>query len=422
MHDDSSARPADAHPPTPPSEPHAAPPVERAAVPTDVAPIPDAQVPETTEASVEPLEVPAATEPSLALEPAPIAEPPPLPPPPPPPPPEYPFEFHGSAREYFRIWIVNTLLTLLTLGVFAAWAKVRKRRYLRGNTSLMGNRFDYLADPRRLLIGNLFVAAAFLAYAVVGEVYPWVKFAAFAVGVIALPWVIVRSLAFNAHNTTYRGMRFTYRQTYGMAAMTYLGQGLAVIFTAGIFYPAWMRNRREFTVGSHRLGDAFFRFTGTHGQFYVAYLLGGLILAGAAVVGSMLTGLLVVAHGSKVPSLTELAPFFLLYGAAFFVAKHLIYGLLFNHIWNHTQLDEHRFVANFNTHRWLNLQLQNLFAIIGTLGLAYPWAVVRSTRYAASCLRFRPAGSVEKIARFGSAKGSAVGDTATEFIGLDFGL
>lgn len=336
--------------------------------------------------------------------------------------PQYPFEFHGRAREYFQIWIVNTLLTLLTLGVFAAWAKVRKRRYLRGNTSLLGHRFDYRANPLRLLIGNVLVAVAFLAYAVVGEVYAWVKFAAIGLGVLVLPWVIVRSLAFNAHNTAYRGLRFTYRQTYGMAALTYLGQAVAVVFTLGLYYPMWMRNRREFTVGSHRLGDAFFRFDGNAGPFYVAYVLGALIIAGCAIIGSMLTALLVTAHEVKVPGLAELAPFFLFYGAAFFVAKHLIYAMLFNHVWNHTRLDEHRFVATLSTHRWLNLQLQNLFAIIGTAGLLYPWAVVRSSRYALSCLRFEPHGSIERINRFGHARGNAVGDTATEFIGLDFGL
>ena len=39
-----------------------------------------------------------------------------------------PLAFHGSARDYFRIWIVNLCLTLLTLGIFSAWAKVRKKR------------------------------------------------------------------------------------------------------------------------------------------------------------------------------------------------------------------------------------------------------------------------------------------------------
>src|SRR5262245_30780901 len=35
----------------------------------------------------------------------------------------YPVEFTGAPGEYFRIWIVNLVLTILTLGVYSAWAK-----------------------------------------------------------------------------------------------------------------------------------------------------------------------------------------------------------------------------------------------------------------------------------------------------------
>jgi len=37
--------------------------------------------------------------------------------------------FTGRGSEYFRIWVVNVLLTLVTFGVYSAWAKVRKARY-----------------------------------------------------------------------------------------------------------------------------------------------------------------------------------------------------------------------------------------------------------------------------------------------------
>ena len=40
-----------------------------------------------------------------------------------------PVEFTGNAGEYFKIWIVNIALTVVTLGVYSAWAKVRKLRY-----------------------------------------------------------------------------------------------------------------------------------------------------------------------------------------------------------------------------------------------------------------------------------------------------
>lgn len=333
-----------------------------------------------------------------------------------------PLVFHGDAREYFRIWIVNTLLTLLTLGLYAAWAKVRKRRYLRGSTELLGHRFDYVADPKRILVGNLLVALMFVAYMVVGEVYPTVRLGALMVGLVLLPWVVIRSLAFNAHNTVYRGMRFYFRRTYGGAALTYLGQWFAIILTLGLYYPAWVRNRKQFAIEGHRLGDAFFRFNSPAGPFYAAYLISGCMMIGASMIGGGITFLITLANGGKVPTQLQLVPFFLLYGFALFCSKQYVFARLFNHIWSHTRLDEHRFTANLSVGHWFKLQLVNLAAIVGSCGLLYPWAAVRSARYALSCLSFVPAGPVERISRLSRNTGSAVGETAAEFVGLEIGL
>src|SRR5436305_11873488 len=40
-----------------------------------------------------------------------------------------PLSFTGSGSEYFRIWIVNALLSIITLGIYSAWAKVRTLQY-----------------------------------------------------------------------------------------------------------------------------------------------------------------------------------------------------------------------------------------------------------------------------------------------------
>ncbi len=32
------------------------------------------------------------------------------------------FRFTGNGGEYFRIWIVNLMLTIVTLGIYSAWA------------------------------------------------------------------------------------------------------------------------------------------------------------------------------------------------------------------------------------------------------------------------------------------------------------
>ena len=57
------------------------------------------------------------------------------------------FQFTGSGFEYFKIWIVNLCLTVITLGIYSAWAKVRRNRYFYGNTQLAGDAFEYLANP-----------------------------------------------------------------------------------------------------------------------------------------------------------------------------------------------------------------------------------------------------------------------------------
>jgi uncharacterized membrane protein YjgN (DUF898 family) len=69
------------------------------------------------------------------------------------------FVFTGRGGEYFRIWVVNLLLTVLTLGIYSAWAKVRRAKYFWQNTRLEEHVFDYhgvplaiLRGPRRLVL------------------------------------------------------------------------------------------------------------------------------------------------------------------------------------------------------------------------------------------------------------------------------
>ena len=65
------------------------------------------------------------------------------------------FEFRGSATEFFGIWIVNLLLSLLTFGIYSAWAKVRTKKYFYQNTYVAGRSFDYHATGGQILIGRI---------------------------------------------------------------------------------------------------------------------------------------------------------------------------------------------------------------------------------------------------------------------------
>lgn len=397
------AAPPDASPATPPPPPAAGASIEPPPLPAD---------------AVAPTTGAAAT--AASVDPA-VATPPPSPLPPPEPA-GAPFSFHGSANEYFRIWIVNALLTLLTVGVFAAWAKVRKRRYLRGNTEFLGHRFDYTADPRRLLIGNAIICALFLAYGLFGTVYPTVRLGALVVFILMLPWIVVRSLCFNAHHTVYRGLRFRFHPSLSAATMTYLLRPLLLVPTLGLYFPEWARRRTMFSIDRHRLGTAYFSVQIRSGAFYGVYFTGGLVGFLGGVVLAIYSGIFVALHPGRVPNYTQLAPALVIYGALLYLAKHVVFAGTFREIWNNTKLDQHRFRTTLQTKPWLKLQATNLLAIVFSLGLAYPWALIRSTKYVVSSLELIPAGPLEDIKRMDSTSGSAVGDTAAEFAGLDFGL
>ena len=119
-------------------------------------------------------------------------------------------EFTGSTREYFRLWVVNLLFTLVSFGVFSAWAKVRKKKYFYGNTRLDGDSLDYFGQPLAILKGRVVAVAVLAVYAFATEIYPASQPYFWGAGLLLLPWLAARSYTFNARNSAWRGVRFDF--------------------------------------------------------------------------------------------------------------------------------------------------------------------------------------------------------------------
>ena len=79
-------------------------------------------------------------------------------------------QFEGSGFEYFKIWIVNILLTIVTLGLYYPWAKVRNRRYFCANSTLDGRNFEYHATGKQLFLGYLIAMGLLIAYIVLQNI------------------------------------------------------------------------------------------------------------------------------------------------------------------------------------------------------------------------------------------------------------
>src|SRR4051812_35178889 len=133
------------------------------------------------------------------------------------------FEFSATGGEYFRIWIVNLLLTILTLGIYSAWAKVRKLRYFYGSTKLAGSSFEYHGKPIQILKGRMIASVFIVPYLVLHSLKPLYAIPFIVLFVLATPFLVVKSRRFQSRMTSWRNIRFGFIGTYGEAAKVYLG-------------------------------------------------------------------------------------------------------------------------------------------------------------------------------------------------------
>ena len=327
------------------------------------------------------------------------------------------FTFTGNAKEYFGIWIVNTLLRIVTFGIYSPWAKVRKRRYFYGNTLLDDAPFDYLADPLAILKG-WFIAGIFLGlYTLASRTSPVASIAAMLLFAGVFPWVIVRSRMFNLRNSSHRNIRFSFRPNYGDAYKAFLWWPLLVPFTLGILAPYVMYRQNLFLVENSAYGTTPFRFDASPKQFYRLFLpLLVLALLGLAAMGG--TFLLPKGSGSQILAAVPVVFLILIYVAA----GGYLPTALTNLTWSATSIGGHRFKCTLRVLDMAWIYISSAVAVLCTLGLLAPWAAVRLARYRLDKLTLSGVGRLDSIVAAGDEAIGATGEEFGDMLGFDLGL
>jgi uncharacterized membrane protein YjgN (DUF898 family) len=336
-------------------------------------------------------------------------------------------EFTGDWAEYFKIWIVNVLLTIVTLGIYAAWAKVRKRRYFCANTRVLGHTFEYLADPVKILYGNLIVVALFMMLTFSQFVSPFLYLALAIVFAIAVPWFVVRALVFNARNTAWRGLRFNFTGRYGESAKVFLLWPLLVPFTFGLLFPYVAKRQKDFVINHHAFGTSPFSFAGRTQDFYKIYgitllfFIPMIVAYFAFIVAMVMTA---QERGEPPnPAMAGSAFLFFLIALPFAIAGTFYFrARMFNLLWNNTSLAGNRFTATMRARDLFLIHLLNSIVTALTLGLMHPWAAVRVVKFQMDSLRLLPAGNIDAFLAAAHPPGSAVGEAANDFFDFDLGF
>jgi uncharacterized membrane protein YjgN (DUF898 family) len=227
----------------------------------------------------------------------------------------------------------------------------------------------------------------------------------------------VRALRFRAHNTSYRGLRFSFHGDYRGALVAFVGYGLLALLTLGLLFPLFYRQQQKFVLDNLRYGGAAFRCEATAGGFYRIFVtpilgafafffaLGMLAAVGGKEAAGAMTGIGILAY---VAFLLLVLPYIRVRTA--------------NLVWNNTRLDTAGFASTLTVWAYFRIFAVNMVLLVLTLGLYWPWAKVRIARYRASRMALNIRTSLDEFLAGETVKASALGDEMSEMFDVDVAL
>ncbi len=341
-------------------------------------------------------------------------------------------KFEGSGKEYFKIWIVNVLLTIVTLGFYYPWAKVRNRRYFYANSILHGRNFEYHATGKQLFIGFLVAMGLFIVYVVIQQASPIGSLILIGALFIAIPWLIWRSMMFNMRMTSFSNVRFGFVGKLSDSYMNFfvypallmtgyvllavgveilipiLGMGLASIISFIVFLifivfaVSFIKKKNtEYIINVSRYGQGTFQtnvetkefmtiMVKTVGIAILTMLITALIIGALVYATVGLEALMSMKEAVNDPQMMEakmaaimpvvgLTYLGMILAAMFIMAYSMTRQRTY--VYGNTTLDnEITFGSTLKAKQFAWVMITNFLTIIVTLGLAMPWAKVRVAR------------------------------------------
>ncbi len=368
-------------------------------------------------------------------------------------------DFSATGAEYARLWQVNLLLTLLTLGLYLPFAKARRLRYLYAHTWVGGHPLGFHGDPWRMLGGHLTMVVLFGGYTLSGYASPWVYLASAVALALAWPALWRAGLRYRLANTRWRGLRFAFvgdvRGAYramlpwtlppvlfGVCTLLWAPNTLAGE-TPDLPPWVWALNIAVF-LGALPLGLAWVKRYQTSG-----YRWGGLVphtevrtadfyglllrVLGLGVLGLLVALVLVMAGLFGLGELLQLpqatkatlsyvATICTVYWVGLVGTGAQLSAGVQNIVWNATTAPGLRVQSSLDVAGYVWLQLKNWLWVALTLGLYRPYAWVRAQRmrWAAIQMQASVAPQGWHTTTAADANGAA-GEMSGDFFGLDVG-
>jgi uncharacterized membrane protein YjgN (DUF898 family) len=333
--------------------------------------------------------------------------------------------FHGRTGEYYAIWIVNILLTIVTLGIYSAWAKVRTERYFKANTEIDGHRLSYLAQPLQILKGRIIALVIFIGFYFVTSISPIGAVVLLILYFALVPWILCQSIKFNMQMVGYRNIRFNFHGKYGQAFLAFVLYPILSIFTLYLALPLALKTMDKFIYDNISYGDKPLTTNLKASSYYKASF-------GALVIAIVLFAISMFAFGLEMSSLagedgqvaiTVQLLFMATYLAVFIISGAFYTKTIRNHLYNNSEIASiASFKSNVTLVSLMFLMGSNLLVLICTLGLALPWVKIRTAKYYSQVTEVKVLAGANAVIADKIDGVSAIGDEISEVFDFDIAI
>ena len=310
-------------------------------------------------------------------------------------------QYHGDGKSLFKIYIVNVLLTIVTVGLYYPWAKAKLLAYHYSETELQESRFAFLGTGNEIFKGFIKAILIFggwygislwlslqmqtgqdiILFSVLTIFWQFVLFLIF-------PLAIVGSLKYRLSRTTWRGIHMKYTGNVKSMYIVFIKGFLLTIVTFGIYAPWFMVNIRKEILKNVKLGDLKFSFNGDGGTLF-----------GIGIAGSLL-------------SMITLGIYTFQYMAN-----------MYNFNLDHTKIqlgsEKASLEGTATGMGFFKLQIGNMLIVILSLGLATPYAMVRTLKFYADTVKLKGNITFSNIKQEEIDDADATGDSLLDAFEMD---
>jgi uncharacterized membrane protein YjgN (DUF898 family) len=307
----------------------------------------------------------------------------------------YALAFYGRGIDYFKIQLVNTILNVLTLGLYYPWAKAKNLRYLYSKNTFEETPFVFSGTGKEMFRGFIkailiLVVLYALSLFLIANTYMVSGVLLLYGGILALlPLAIHGSYKYRMAKTSWKGIRFGYIGERNKLVGIFFKGLLLTILTLGIYGPWFTINLRRYLLSNVRIGNARFVYTGDGSDYFWMNLKGYFL--------TLITFGIYIFWWQK-----DQFKFFI----------------------DHLRLDQGDDAVFFRSKAsggdFAGLMIVNFLILIFTFGLGYAWVVTRSLRFVMDNIEMDGYYSFESLEQAQNEYNDATGDDMADL--LDFGF